>query len=311
VAELRPLLFLVALFAFGCAAQSSSPSPLELNRRVGSLLRSQYQLSPNVVITVGQRRPSEFPNYDLISVTLSTGARQSTQDFLLSRDGKTLASLRKFDISDDVMSKIEVKGRPFRGNKDAKVVVVNFDDFQCPFCSRLHQTLFPGILKDYGDRIKIIYKDFPLSSIHPWADHAAVDANCLAAQNNDAYWDFADYVHINQPEITGEKRPLSAQFAALDRLALETGQRRGLDAPRLEACVKAQSDAAVRASVKEGSDLGVDGTPALFVNGERASGAIPDNELRMVLDRALRDANQPVPARAAAKPSASPATGTK
>ena len=111
------------------------------------------------------------------------------------------------------MSKIDTTGRPTRGAKASKVVVVNFDDFECPYCSRMHQTLFPEILKEYGDRITFIYKDYPLVEIHPWAMHAAIDANCLAAQNNDAYWDFADYIHSNQREISNEKTP-QARFDA-------------------------------------------------------------------------------------------------
>src|ERR1051326_8909216 len=91
--------------------------------------------------------------------------------------------------------------RTVRGTKNAKVVAVNYDDFECPYCSRMHQTLFPQLLKEYGDKIEFVYKDFPLSEIHPWAMHAAVNANCLASQNNDAYWDFADYMHNNQREI--------------------------------------------------------------------------------------------------------------
>ena len=85
------------------------------------------------------------------------------------------------------------------------MVAVNYDDFECPFCSRMHQTLFPELFKEYGDRVTFIYKDFPLAEIHPWATHAAVDANCLAAQNKDAYWDFADYIHANQGEVNSEK----------------------------------------------------------------------------------------------------------
>ena len=82
----------------------------------------------------------------------------------------------------------------------------------------MHQTLFPEMLKEYGDRIAFVYKDFPLAEIHPWAIHAAVDANCLATQNNDAYWDFADYIHANQSDVNSEKGR-DAQFAALDRIA--------------------------------------------------------------------------------------------
>src|SRR5207248_11577787 len=144
-------------------------------------------------------------------------------EFLLSKDNKALVRFTKMDLTSDpyseLMKKIDTSGRPVRGNKDAKVTIVNYDDFECPFCSRMHQTLFPDVFKAYSDRVKIVYKDFPLAEIHPWATHAAVDANCLAAQNNDAYWDFADYVHGNQKAISGpEKSTLPQQFANLDRV---------------------------------------------------------------------------------------------
>ena len=134
-------------------------------------------------------------------------------------------------------------------------MAVNYDDFECPFCSRMHQTLFPTLLKEYGDRVVFIYKDFPLAEIHPWATHAAVNANCLAAQNPDAYWDFADYMHANQKEVNSEKSH-DGQFAALDRMAMAQGQKHNLDAAKLQACIKAQQDDRIKASVHEGEDSG-------------------------------------------------------
>ncbi|MBZ5665243.1 MAG: DsbA family protein [Acidobacteriia bacterium] len=187
------------------------------------------------------------------------------------------------------MKKIDVSGRPARGNKDAKVTVVNYDDFECPFCSRMHSTLFPGLFKEYGDRVLFIYKDYPLEEIHPWAVHAAVDANCLAAQNGDAYWDYADYLHANQHSISGEKGR-DGQNAELDKLATSQGQKHSLDVPKLQACVKAQDEKAVRASMREGEAVGVDATPAMFVNGQKLDGAVPAEEIRLALDRALQDA---------------------
>jgi protein-disulfide isomerase len=158
----------------------------------------------------------------------------------------------------------------------------------------MHQELFPEILKEYGDRITFVYKDYPLVEIHPWATHAAVDANCLAAQNTDAYWDFADYIHANQREINNEKTP-PARMDALDKLTLLQGQRHNLDVVKLQSCIKAQDDSAVKASMKEADGIGVEATPTLFINGEKVDGAVPPNELRAALDRALKDANLPVP----------------
>jgi protein-disulfide isomerase len=186
------------------------------------------------------------------------------------------------------MNKIDVNGRPTRGDKDAKVMLVNYDDFECPFCSRMHATLFPEILKEYGDRVLFVYKDYPLEEIHPWAVHAAVNANCLNAQAADAYWDYADYLHGNQRAVSAAKGR-EGQNEELDKQALLQGQKHNLDEPKLQACLKAQDQKAVRISMSEGDALGVNATPTLFVNGQKLDGAVPAEEIRAALDRALKD----------------------
>jgi Protein-disulfide isomerase len=133
-----------------------------------------------------------------------------------------------------------------------------------------------------------------------------VNANCLAAQNGDAYWDFADYMHANQRQVNSEKGK-DAQIAALDKIALLQGQKHNLDVVKLQACIKAQYDKAVKASVSEGDALGVSATPTLFVNGEKIDGALPVEELRVVFDRALQQAGVQVPVHPAAP--AVPASG--
>ena len=296
----RRILMATLLLCLGCAAQSSSP---DVNLRIERQVRSYFSVPPTVQVTVGPRTPSaEFPNYDQISITFSRGERKQTESFLVSKDGKTLARLTKMDISKDpyaeIMSKINVSGRPVRGNAAAKVTIVSFDDFQCPFCSRMHATLFQDIMKTYGDRVKVIYKDFPLAEIHPWATHAAIDANCLAAQNGDAYWEFADYVHANQKEISAAGNAPSAVFGTLDKIALTQGQKHNLQQTPLQACLQAQADTAVQESVKEATSLGVSATPVLFINGEKIDGAVPAEELRATLERALKNAGQSAPAAA-------------
>jgi protein-disulfide isomerase len=297
---LRRSFFVLALVCLGCTAQSA---PSEQVQRIEREVRSYYSLPATVNVTVGPMRPSEFPNYDALTINIEGNGKKQDYEFLLSKDGKTLFRLTKLDLSKDpyveTMRKINLGGRPIRGNKDAKVVVVNYDDFQCPFCSRLHQVLFPAILKEYGDRVEFVYKDFPLSEIHAWATHAAVDANCLAAQNSDAYWDFADYIHANQREVSSEKTR-DAQFSALDRLTTEQAQKHNLDQTKLQSCIKAQNDDAVKASEKEGESVGVNATPTLFVNGQEMDGAQSVSDVRIVLDRALQQAGVPAPVHPAA-----------
>ena len=235
-------------------------------------------------------------------MVLSAGEQSQTQEFLLSKDGKTLISMKKMDLTSDpqaeLMAKIDLQGRPVRGNKDAKVTVVVYDDFECPYCSRMHETLV-NVLKTYGDRIKVVYKDFPLKEIHPWAERAAIDSECLAKVDGNAYWDFADTVHANGREIQGDHSPVSAQQAAVDRIALDAGKRHSVDAAALESCVKAQSKTDLDASVKEAEGLGVESTPEVIVDGMKMDGAVPEQELRAVLDKELKYAGQEAPVKAA------------
>jgi protein-disulfide isomerase len=291
----RRAFLVLLLICLGCSAQSAPPDVVRLvERRV----RATYNVPAEVKVNIGPLRPSEFPNYDALTITFDNSGKKQDFEFLLAKDRKMLLRMTRIDLSKDpyaeVMNKIDVSGRPTRGAKDAKVVAVNYDDFECPFCSRMHAVLFPTLLKEYGDRVRFIYKDYPLDEIHPWAIHAAVDANCLAAQNADAYWDFADYVHGNQKDINSEKGR-DAQNAALDRLTTLQGQKHNLDGTKLQACVKAQDDKAVRASISEGDKIGVSATPVMFVNGQKVDGAVPIEELRAVLNRALQDAGVAVP----------------
>ena len=302
---LRRALLVLLIICLGCSAEappSSSGLPGDLVQAVERQVRSHYSLPPEVKVIVGGLRASEFPNYDALTITFDSPDKKQGYEFLLSRDHKTLVRMTRLDLSKDpyaeIMKKIDVSGRPARGNKDAKVVIVNYDDFECPFCSRMHSTLFPEIFKEYGDRVLIIYKDYPLEEIHPWAVHAAVDANCLGAQGGDAYWEYADFLHKNQRAVGAKGR--DGQNAELDRLAIGEGQKHNLDMSKLQACVKAQDDKAVRASINEGDAVGVTATPTMFVNGQKLDGALPAEEVRAALDRALKDAGVAPPEHKAA-----------
>ena len=300
---------LFLLICLGCSAQA----PTDLSQKIERQLRAKYNVPADVKVVISEPTASEFANYDAVKVTFSGQGRDQQYDFLVSKDRKTLVRMTKMDLTKDpyqeVMDKIDIKGRPVRGNPNAKVTLVNFDDLQCPYCSQAHSMLFPELLKEYGDRVAFVYKDFPLSEIHPWAVHAAVNANCLAAQNGDAYWDFADYIHSNQKLISAENGR-DNQFAALDRTAIVQAAKFRLDTPKLQACLKdPKGEQAVQASVKQGESLEVSGTPTMFINGEMLDGARPASEIRAALDGALRRAGVAPPSPPPAQPAASPSGG--
>ena len=313
---------LAVCMSAGCKAQSTpsgSTAQISLDaalasRRVEVMVRSQFNVPADYAVSVGARTPSKISGYDTLPITFSRDGKAQEADFLISTDGKTLARLDTFDLVKNPIFSIDVAGRPIRGNPDAKVTVINFDDLECPYCARMHLSLFPDTIEHYKDKVRFIYKDYPLTQIHPWAMHASVDANCLAAQSGDVYWTYVDYLHAHGDEISGADRDPAKSFAALDRIARQEATISKLDTPKLDTCLAKQDEAQVRASGLEAEALRIDGTPALFVDGERIDGALPKEQLWLVIDRALRAAGvepplaQTAPAQPA-KPSQSPGAG--
>src|ERR1700723_645717 len=235
---------LISLSA-GCKAQSppstatNSPSLVptsQLNRRIEVLVRSQFEVPPNVDVAIGATGKSEFPGFENLPITFSSNGKHTVVNFLLSSDGNTVARLERFDISHSPADMISLQNRPLRGTPEAKVTIVNFDDLECPYCAKMHEQLFPSTLDRYKGMIKFYYKDYPLVEIHPWAMHAAVNANCLADQNGDAYWRFVDYVHSHGDEVTGTTHDVQQASKTLDRLAHEEGLRSKVDMTKLDAC---------------------------------------------------------------------------
>jgi protein-disulfide isomerase len=312
--------FLAALLALGMAVGcKAQPTPqgspdLTLNRRIEVMVRSQYGLPPEIALTIGARKPGQIPGFDELPVTLSRGSKSQVINFLISADGKTLAHLDKYDLFNDPLFSINVTGRPIRGNPAAKVTVVSFDDLECPYCAAMHQTLFPATLERYKGMVRFVYLDNPLLEIHPWAMHAAINANCLGAQKSEEYWTYVDYIHAHGREINGEDRNMAKSFDALNRIARQMATLDRLDSSALDACLARQDETPIRNSMKIAESLRIEGAPALIVEGERISGAQPQEEVWMAIDRALHAAGveppplpvqppapaQPVPAQPAA-----------
>jgi len=291
------LVLLVVFAAVACRAQSSSdgsasakPLTPTISRSIEVTLRAKLEIPPDYVIHVGPRTPSNTPGFDnlLVSFDLPGSPDHSQKlEFLISDDNKTLERVARWDISADAADIVPIGNRPIRGNPNAKVALVNFDDLECPFCAKLHSELFPNTLEHYKGLIKIVYRDMPIPELHPWAMHAAVNANCLAAQSGTAYWNYVDYVHTHGEDITGPDRDVKKSEAMLDKLALEQGGIDKLDAAKLSACVARQDESGIREELKLSDSLDIDQTPTLFVNGEVVEGALPEDVLWKVIDRAL------------------------
>jgi protein-disulfide isomerase len=301
---LSTLLLASAIATLGCHAQvpppaSGSPLSPELARRVEIGIRQRAKLTPDDLIAVGPRQPSEIPGYDRIDVVFSSangGDKSHAVPFLLSKDGNTIAQFNKFDISRDPKTLVSSAGRPGRGGPEtAPVQIVVFDDLECPFCARMHAQLFPALLKRYGDQVRIVYRDYPIEK-HPWAMRAAVDVNCVAAQSPNGYWDLIDSIHAHADDFGGPDHSLQKALDALDQLSREQAKKDKIDTALVEACIKKQDNSGIEESIKMGDALNVDATPALFINGEELDGAYPLTDVFRMVDQALVAAGQTPPA---------------
>ncbi len=161
---------------------------------------------------------------------------------------------------------------PVRGNAAAPITLVEFSDYQCPFCGRVMPTL-SQLRQTYGDRLRIVWKDFPLENIHPNAVKASEAAWCAGEQSK--YWEYHDRLFANQSTLAIEG--LKQHAAAV-----------GLDAAAFGTCLESgRHTAHVREGLAQGRDYGVDSTPTFFINGRRVTGAQPLNVFTAIVEDEL------------------------
>lgn len=160
---------------------------------------------------------------------------------------------------------------PVRGSAAAPVTIVEFSDYQCPFCARVNPTL-EQVRKTYGDKVKIIFKDFPLPN-HPQAPKAAEAAHCAGEQGK--YWELHDQMFANQRALNV---PELKQYAA----------GLGLDAAKFNQCLDSGQHAGlVAAGLAQGEKMGVNSTPTLYINGRALIGAQPFDAFKQIIDEEL------------------------
>jgi protein-disulfide isomerase len=173
------------------------------------------------------------------------------------------------------LDNVSVDDDPVLGPDDAPVTIVEFSDFQCPFCARFQQQTFNALREKYGDDIRIVFRDFPLSSLHPDATKASEAAEC--ADDQGKFWEMHDAMFQSQA-ITGVGLPAVTSMAeSLD-----------LDMDEFQECVDSGKYAdEVAKDLQEGTSYGVTGTPTFFINGVRLVGAVPIDQFSAIIDEEL------------------------
>lgn len=206
-----------------------------------------------------------FSFYVLEGVQRFMVARQQSGAVSFGGDDqkKIVESLREF---------IETTDDPYKGNEDAKVVIVEFSDFQCPICLSAYPTV-KQIMDEYGTQVKFIYRDFPITYDHPDAFNAAMAANC--ADDQDMFWEYHDSVFESQANLSKENLKKIAYMLELDL-------------SEFNSCLDDEKyKNEVYNDYEDGTRLGITGTPTFFINGAKISGAIPYDTFKKIIEKLI------------------------
>jgi len=174
--------------------------------------------------------------------------------------------------------KIETAGFPSKGPATAPVTLIEFSDFECPYCGGLFPTL-KQVEKNYSDKLRIVYRQFPLTNIHPHAQKAAEASLCAFDQQR--FWEFHDSMFGNQRELSVPD--LKQRAADLK-----------LDTAKFNECLDSgRKVAAIQSDIQAGARAGVTGTPAMFINGRMLSGNQPYSEIQGLIEDELQRSQTP------------------
>jgi protein-disulfide isomerase len=275
------------------AAQGTAPTGPALTaiqQKIEAYLRHLYAWGPSYKVSVGPLKESPIPNVYEVNVEVGSEGQSDSAKFYVSKDGNYMMRAELENLNTDPLAEtrkqLTTEGYPSKGPADAKVVVVEFADFECPSCKQL-DTILRGLMPNFP-QVRLVYKDFPLTQIHPWAATAANAGRCAYKQNPTAFWKFHDLIFDSQELISGEN--------VWDKMQ-DLAKQSGLDPAALRSCMAdPATQKEVEKSMAEGVGLHIANTPTIFVNGRRIIG--PDGA---TLEQYIR--YELTPAGAAAQPS--------
>ena len=268
-------------------AQEPCPSLTDSQRaKLAEYVQKKYKVPTTTPVDVAQTgavggtcyRKLEFKSQDprrpfQIALFASPDLRFLTRELLDSEVDPVAEERQKRQALEDGLTR---GGFPVLGARDAPVTITVFSDFQCPYCAQAAMGLEKEILPPESGKVRLAFRYFPLS-MHQWARGAADAASCAQEQGDRYFWTLHDYLFEHKKEITVEsmQRRLLGQAAGVP----------GFDAKKFESCLDTRSGAArVDADIALGKEIGVNGTPAIFVNGQQLAGYRPDQIRTLIRD---------------------------
>jgi protein-disulfide isomerase len=249
------------------AGAAAGQSPIQ--KTVEAYLRNLYAFGADTAVTVAAPKDIGVEGLQEVDIEVKIGENQQTGKVYVTKDGKFMFRGELSDLSKDPLAEnraqLQTKDSPSLGPANAPVTLVEFSDFECPVCRSLHDAL-RALLPNYP-QLRVVFKDYPLEQIHPWARTAALAGRCAYQQSPGAFWKMYDLIYDGQDLISAENA-----WAKMTDFA----SRSGLNPDTFKTCMASpEAGAAIDASRANGLQLEVGSTPTMFVNGRRIVGADP------------------------------------
>jgi protein-disulfide isomerase len=246
-------------------------------------IREQFKVPEAVKISVGPPRRSLLPQLLSTTITVDEGKHQREQDVELSRDGRFLVVGQLFDLNVDLKQQalrtISLRDRPSQGPANAPVTIVEYTDLECPMCARVHEFLEKELLPKYGDKVRLVFKEFPLVTIHDWSLSAAIADQCAYQINPATFVPFRSLIFRNQSSFNA---------ANARDLLLTYGEQVGVDRIKLAGCLDSKAALPrVDEDASEAKRLNLQSTPTCFINGRMILGMPSADAYYKAVDEAL------------------------
>jgi protein-disulfide isomerase len=295
--SMRPVvfasLFLSLVTVLTAQEKPKSAAPLD-KTRMEAYVRHLLAVIPEVQVKIDDPKPASTPDLQEVDVHFMYQGRTQDETFYLSKDGQhmlrgVIYNLTKNPFQED-LDKLKTNDAPFFGPANAPITAVEFGDFECPNCREEAKTLRDNVPSQFPTQVRVVFKDFPLEQIHPWAKAASIAGRCIYHQSPAAFWKYHDWIYEHQGEITPDN---------LKTQVMDFAKTADVDGLQFGRCMDTKAtEAEVDASLAEGRALHVDATPTLFLNGRRLVGNYPWQNIDQIVNGELnyqKSASTPAP----------------
>jgi len=268
------------LVVTGAIMELHQGTEAEMELRITEVFKTPATLK----VTVGGFKPSPAPDFKQGTLTMDNGKTKQDRVILLGRDGKHLVVSELYNLGVDPKQQalriISLKDEPSEGPANAPVTIVEYADLQCPTCARMHDFLQTKILPRYGDKVRVVFKEFPLVAIHDWSFTAAIADRCAYQMNPSAYVAIRTSIFRNQQLIN---------ITNLRETLLSYGEEAGVDRVHLAGCLDAKSSRpSIQRDMDEAKRINVTQTPTVFINGRMMMGLPSEDAYYQAIDAALK-----------------------